>query len=165
MSGRRLSILAAMLLALSPFASDAAAQTPASSLYVNDHYDPRANPYRDLERGIDRASAEHKRILIIVGGDWCGPCEVLDQRLARDADVRAAFERSFVIVKVNVSAVNRNEAFLSGFPPSEGYPDFFILDANGAYLGRQPTDLLQNDLDYYDRARMLAFATRWIPNE
>lgn len=157
----RSSILAAALLALASFASVAAAQTPASGLYINDQYDPRANPYRDLERGIDRASAENKRILIVVGGDWCGWCEVLDRHLANNADVRAAFERAFVIVKVNASPTNPNQAFLSGFPRSEGYPDFFILDGNGAYLGRQPTGVLEDDRGY-DRRRMLAFAARWI---
>lgn len=151
--------IAAALLSLSPLA---AAQPPSNSLYVNDHYDPRANPYRDLDRAISRASAERKRILIIVGGDWCGWCEVFDLHLARDAEVRAAFERSFVILKVNVSSANQNEVFLSGFPGSAGYPDLFILDSNGAYLGRQTTDVLENDRGY-DRNRMLAFATRWTP--
>jgi thioredoxin-related protein len=161
MSMRRLrTYIAAALLALSLVA--ASAQTPTNGLYVNDHYDPRADPYRDLDRGITRASAEHKRILIIVGGDWCGWCEVLDRHLASNVDVRTAFERSFVIVKVNVSSANQNEVFLSGFPPSKGYPDLFILDANGAYLGQQSTDVLENDRGY-DRRRMLAFATRWTP--
>jgi thioredoxin-related protein len=162
MKSRMPLMLAALLLAALLLAPSAAAQTPAGGLYVNDHYDPHANPYRDLERGITRASAENKRILIIVGGDWCGWCEVFDRHLASDADVRAAFERSFVILKVNVSSANQNEVFLSGFPPSKGYPDLFILDGNGAYLGQQPTDILENDRGY-DRRRMLAFATRWTP--
>jgi thiol:disulfide interchange protein len=154
--------IASALLALSPLA--AAAQTPPSTLYVNEHYDPRANPYRDLERAIARASAENKRILIVVGGDWCVWCEVLDLHLARNADVRTAFERSFLLLKVNYSRQNENIAFLSGFPPSAGYPDFFILDANGAYLGHQPTDALENGRGY-DHVRMLAFATRWSVDE
>ena len=156
--------VAAVLLALSLFAPAAAAQTPAGGLYVNDGYDWRANPYQDLERAITRASAENKRILIVVGGDWCVWCEVLDLHLARNADVRAAFERSFLLLKVNYSRQNENIAFLSGFPPAAGYPDFLILDANGAYLGHQPTDALENGRGY-DPARMLAFATRWRANE
>jgi thiol:disulfide interchange protein len=152
--------VAAVLLALSAITPSATAQTPASRLYLNEGYDWRANPYQDLERAIARASAENKRILIVVGGDWCVWCEVLDLHLARNADVRAAFEQSFVLVKVNWSRQNENTAFLSGFPPSAGYPDFFILDANGAYLGHQPTEALENGRGY-DHVRMLAFATRW----
>jgi thioredoxin-related protein len=155
---RALAVVA--LLAFAPVVAVAETNT----LYVNDSYTPRANPYRDLERAIERASAENKRILIVVGGDWCGWCEIFDRFLALDAEARAAFETSFVVLKVNMSSRNQNVAFLSGFPDSAGYPDFFILDSNGAYLGRQRSDLLEDGRDY-DRARMVAFARRWAPTE
>jgi thiol:disulfide interchange protein len=164
---RLLSVIAAMrviaaMLTLTP--AVAAAQTPApSAIYINEGYDPRANPYRDLERAIERASAENKRILIVVGGDWCVWCEILDGFIARNDDVRAAFASSFVLLKVNWSRENENVAFLSGFPESTGYPDFFVLDSNGAYLARQPTEVLESGRDY-DRTRMLAFASRWRSN-
>ncbi len=150
--------LAFALLAFAP----AAAETPLSALFINDSYNPRADPYRDLERALDRAEAENKRVLIVVGGDWCGWCEVLDTFLTREVEVRAAFEQSFVMVKVSYGQENRNAAFLSGFPSSRGYPDFFVLDSNGAFLRQQDTALLEGDGDY-DRARMLAFAQRWRP--
>lgn len=148
----------AVAVALLAFAPASVAETGA--LYVNTSYDWRANAYRDLERAIDQASAQNKRILIVVGGNWCGWCEVLDRFLSRDAEAHTAFERSFVVLKVNMSPQNENAAFLSGFPESRGYPDFFILESNGAYLGRQRTDLLEGERDY-DSARMVAFAERW----
>lgn len=153
--------LGAALLAFGP--TMAAAQTlPLTALYINDRYDPRADPYADLDRAIDRAEAENKRVLVVVGGDWCGWCQVLDNFLTQHVDIRAAFERSFVMVKVHYSAEQRNVAFLSGFPPSRGYPDFFVLDSNGAFLRQQDTSLLEGDGDY-DHARMAAFAQRWRP--
>jgi thiol:disulfide interchange protein len=155
----RLLAVMATFLAFAPI--HAAAQTSTlSTLYANDRYDPRANPYRDLERAIDRASAENKRVLIVVGGDWCVWCDILDRFLIANADVRDAFEQTFVMLKVNWSRENENVAFLSGFPESEGYPDFLVLDNNGRFLGQQRTDVLENGRDY-DRARMLAFARRW----
>lgn len=151
----------ALVIAVAAGAPLAAAQTaPLDALYVNTSYDPRANPYRDLERAIDRASAEDKRILIVVGGNWCGWCEILDRFVAADAGVSAALSDSFVILKVNMSSANENAAFLSGFPESAGYPDFFILDSNGAYLGQQRTDELELGRTY-SRDRMIAFARRW----
>jgi thioredoxin-related protein len=143
------------------FAPATSAQAPThAALYVNDGYDPRANPYRDLERAIDRASAEDKRILIVVGGDWCVWCEILDRVIAADADVQATFAAAFVVLKVNMSSSNENTAFLSGFPDSAGYPDFFILESSGAYLGQQPTDVLEEGRNY-SRERLIAFARRW----
>ena len=152
-------VAVAAMLAFSPVVH-AETPIPPSALYVNDGYYPRANPYQDLERAIERATAENKRILIVVGGDWCVWCEILDRFLARDTEARAAFTTSFVMLKVNMSSQNRNVAFLSGFPDSIGYPDFFILESNGAYAGRQQTDALEANRDY-DRDRMLAFARRW----
>lgn len=146
------------LLALTPAAS-AQAQTH-NALYLNESYDPWANPYRDLERAIARATAEDKRVLIVVGGDWCVWCEILDRFIAGDAGVSAAWSESFVVLKVNMSSVNQNTAFLSSFPDSVGYPDFFILESNGAYLGQQRTDALEQGRNY-DRERMIAFARRW----
>ena len=154
-------LVAVVAASLALFSTGALAQTsPLATLYVNNSYDPRANPYRDLERALTRAEAENKRVLIVVGGDWCGWCEILDTYFTRNADVRTAFEASFVMLKVNWSPANENVAFLSGFPRSRGYPDFFILDSNGSFLRQQDTGLLEHENDY-DRARMLAFAQRW----
>ncbi len=151
----------ALSMALLAFTPLAAAQT--SPLYANNSYDPRANPYRDLEAAVERASRENKRVLIVVGGDWCVWCDILDRFLADHADVRAAFEESFILLKVNWSRQNENEAFLSGFPDSIGYPDFFILDSEGRFLAQQRTDVLEAGREY-DRTRMLAFARRWRGN-
>ncbi len=138
------------------------AQQPASaqSLYVVDHYDPARNPEADLALAAQRASAEGKRILVVVGGDWCVWCEILDRFIAANSDVHAAFADSFVVLKVNFGRENENEAFLRRFPQSEGYPNFFILAADGAYLAQQDTALLEQGRSY-NRARMLAFAGRW----
>lgn len=152
--------VAVALLAVAPVHAGAQTSSVLASLYLNDGYDPRANPYRDLERAIERASVENKRVLIVVGGDWCVWCEVLDEFLVRNGDVRSAFEASFVMLKVNYSRENDNAAFLSGFPDSAGYPDFMILESNGTFLAQQRTDALESDRNY-DRARMLAFARRW----
>jgi thiol:disulfide interchange protein len=152
-------IVLVALLGLSPGAAPAQ-DSPLSTLYINNSYDRRANPYRDLERALARAEAENKRVLMVVGGDWCGWCQILDDFLIRDAEVRASFEASFVMLKVNWSPENQNSAFLSGFPSSRGYPDFFVLDTNGAFLRQQDTGLLEHE-DDYDRGRMLAFAQRW----
>ncbi len=133
-----------------------------TSLYVNEGYDPEAQPEADLARAVQRATAEGKRILVVVGGDWCVWCHILDRFLASDHEVGAAFAASFIILKVNWSPENENAAFLRRFPESTGYPDFFILDAQGGFMAHQRTDVLERDRSY-DRARMIAFARRWRP--
>lgn len=157
---RALFLAVAMALA----SGTATAQSQSSGLYANSRCDPHASPYRELEYAIARASAENKRVLIVVGGDWCVWCEILDPYLEQNADVRVAFEESFVVLKVNWSSQNTNAAFLSGFPESVGFPNFFILERNGAFLSQQDTGELESGRAY-SRARMLAFARRWRSEE
>jgi hypothetical protein len=35
-------------------------------------YDPKRNPAKDLEAATVQAAKENKRILLVVGGEWCG---------------------------------------------------------------------------------------------
>lgn len=130
------------------------------ALYVVDNYYPERDPATDLQLAIQRAQVMDRRILVVVGGSWCTWCFVLDAFLARDAETHAAFADSFLILKVNMSRANRNADFLSRFPESNGYPDFFILDSDGSYLGRQETGALEDGRSY-SRARMIAFARQW----
>jgi thiol:disulfide interchange protein len=134
----------------------------APTLYVNEGYRPDADPDADLALAVRRAAAENKHILVVVGGDWCVWCHVLDRFLARDQEVHAAFAAAFVILKVNWSRENENAEFLSRYPESTAYPDFFILDAHGQFLAQQQTDVLERDRSY-DRAQMIEFALLWRP--
>jgi len=40
-------------------------------------YNPNANANADVNAAFARAKAEHKRVLIDLGGNWCGDCRVL----------------------------------------------------------------------------------------
>ncbi len=135
---------------------------PATALYVNESYRPDADPDIDLALAVQRATAENKRILVVVGGDWCVWCHILDRFLAADREAHAAFAVSFVILKVNWSRENENTEFLGRYPESTAYPDFFVLDARGQFLAQQRTDVLERGRRY-DRVRMIEFARRWRP--
>jgi thioredoxin-related protein len=153
----------AILGALASFAASAAcAKQPDHSAYVVDHYDPARDSAADLATAMTRASAENKRILMIVGGEWCVWCHYLENYLQANDDVRAAFAQSFVILKIDYSREHPNTAFLGQYPRSAGYPDFFVLDAGGALLAQQNTSELEDGRSYH-RERMLAFAQRWRP--
>lgn len=140
----------------------------AGGLYVVEGYRPDADPFADLELAKARALAEHKRILIEVGGDWCIWCHILDDYLEENADVRAAFEDVFVVLKVNWSRDvegEQNEAFLAQYPERAGYPHFFVLEADGTFIHSQDTVKLEDGEESYDKDAMLSFARMWdIPD-
>ena len=155
------SFLAAIAMLL--VTTSVAAEPPVPldrQLYVIQGYDAARDPAADLRFAIQRAQQNNTRILLVVGGDWCAWCDILDLYIHRTARVREEFGHSFVILKVNMSQANQNEAFLSRYPPSAGYPNFFILDSDGAYLGQQNTGELEQG-NGYNAERMIAFARRW----
>ena len=140
--------------------AEAAAAKPAGPLYVVDHYDPAADPEADLARAVERATAENKRILLFTGGEWCVWCHYLEDVLDANASAHDAFAASFVVMKVNYSPENKNETFLSKYPPAEGYPDFQILESDGTFLAHQGTEPLEEGRSY-NQDRLVAFAEQW----
>jgi thiol:disulfide interchange protein len=127
-----------------------------------DQFDPARDAAADVAQAVATASAEGKRVIVDVGGEWCSWCHILDRLIAGNADVNALVARNYVWVKVNFSKENRNEALLSRWPKIKGYPHLFVLDGNGELLHSQDTSVLEAGRGY-DRARVVDFLNRWAP--
>jgi thioredoxin-related protein len=127
-------------------------------------YDPKRDPAQDLEAAVKQAGRDNKRILLVVGGEWCGWCHTLENYLKGNADVQAAWASAFVAIKVNFSPENRNSAFLGRYPAIPGYPHIFVLEKTGALLHSQNTVELEQGASY-SKAAMLQFVEKWRPRE
>lgn len=125
-------------------------------------YDPQRDPAADLKAAIAEAQRDGKRILMEVGGEWCAWCHYLNDLFTEDAEIAARLHQSFVVLKVNFSPEVKNEQFLSGYPKVKSYPHVFILDKDGALLHFDDLTSMEGK-NSYDRAKVLAFLTRWAP--
>jgi thioredoxin-related protein len=123
-------------------------------------FDPARDAAADVAHAVGIASAQGKRVIVDVGGEWCSWCHILDRFIASNADVRALLDAKYVWVKVNYSKENRNRALLSRWPAIEGYPHLFVLDANGRLVHSQDTSKLESGKGY-DKARVIAMLRRW----
>jgi thiol:disulfide interchange protein len=139
-----------------------ALQVSVTAAPLPDRFDPKRDPAADVAAAVAQAKSEEKRVLVDVGGEWCSWCHIMDRFFAADAEARDLRERGFVLVKVNFSPDNKNEAFLSRWPKVEGYPHLFVLGPDGALLHSQDTSELEAGKGY-DRAKMIAFLRRWSP--
>lgn len=163
-----LAVLAAALLAprptLAQTGADHASPAPVYSvpIYSVPVYDPARDPAADLAATIALAEREGRRILLEVGGDWCTWCHALDRYVHRNEVVARALAADFVVMKVNYSEENRNEAFLASYPKIRGYPHVFVLEHDGTLLHSQNTGALEKGGAYDDEA-FLAFLKRWAP--
>jgi len=139
-----------------------ALQAPVTAAALPERFDPARDAAADVATAVAQAQSEHKRVLVDVGGEWCGWCHIMDRFFAADAEARGLRERGFVLVKVNFSPENRNQAFLSRWPRIGGYPHLFVLGPDGALLHSQDTSELEAGKGY-DRAKVIAFLRRWSP--
>lgn len=125
-------------------------------------FDPSRNPFDDLKTAVEFVQKSNKRILLDVGGEWCIWCHRIDAFMHNTKEVKSLLDDNYVVVKVNFSKENKNEKFLSAYPPIDGYPHFFILDKNGKLLHSQSTGELEKDKDY-DKDKFVAFLNKWKP--
>lgn len=123
-------------------------------------YDPARDPAADLGVAIEEASASGRRILLEVGGEWCHWCHLLEEFFHAHDEYRKLLHDNYIVVKVNYSPENENEAFLSRFPPFKGYPHIMILDSDGTHLHSQDTGLLEKGQGY-DPEAMKLFLEKW----
>ncbi len=123
-------------------------------------YDPKRDPAADLKAAEVEAQQAHKHIILEVGGDWCVWCAYLDRFFADHPDIDALLKANYVVVKVNWSEANHNNAFLMQYAVVHYFPFLIVLDENGKLLQAQRTNVLEKGASY-DPDKMRDFLTRW----
>ncbi|HET6569391.1 MAG TPA: thioredoxin family protein [Rhodothermales bacterium] len=169
MKSVRLLALSSMLLLVAGLLPRLALAQMASTsdsgpIYSVATYDPARNPAEDLKQTIREAQESHKRILVEVGGDWCSWCHAIEKYVHENKAVAYALREDYILMKVNMSDENRNEAFLSGYPDIPGFPHIFVLDSDGDLLHSQSTGDLEEGPSYNEQA-FLAFLQKWAPEQ
>ncbi len=130
-------------------------------------FDPKVSSEEMVTRALDQATRENKRVLLLLGANWCPWCRRLHAVLTTDAAVKARLKEKFVLVFVDANTrtdKNRNGALLAkyGNPILEfGLPVFVVLDHEGKHLGTRETASLAADSDSKVATRVLTFLNVW----
>lgn len=103
-------------------------------------YSDAADPNADIAAALKQARAEHKRVILDFGGDWCGDCQVLDIYFHQQPNLDL-LEKNFVLVHVWIGHMDRNVEVAAkyGVPINRGVPALSVLDAQGKVLFAQST--------------------------
>ncbi len=136
---------------------------PDSSYQPVTKFDPTRDAARDIAAAVNEAGRSGKRVILDVGGDWCIWCRRLDQFFEQNIDVNEYMHANYIVVKVNWSEENKNEAVLASYPKIPGYPHLFVLDTKGNLLHSQDTGPLESG-DHHDRDKIMEFLRRWAPH-
>ncbi len=113
-------------------------------------YNPNADTKSSLAAAKTEATAQHKRILLIGGGDWCRWCHILDRFLSQHPTINTQLQRDFVIVKMYIGDDDRNRDVLATLPEARGYPHFWVLSADGKIIASVATTPLEKGINDYD---------------
>ncbi len=127
-------------------------------------FDPGRDPSKDLQAAMTEAQKTGKNILLDVGGEWCIWCHRIDAFIEGHEEINSFLHNNYVVMKVNYSQENKNEAFLSAYSKISGYPHFFVLDKDGKLLHSQDTGKLEAGKDY-NPEKFMAFLKVWAPKD
>jgi len=125
-------------------------------------FDPTRVAADDLKNAIAKAQKENKRIILDVGGEWCGWCRLMDNYFIKNAELAKLRDENFIWLKINFSEENENTEFLAAYPAVMGYPHLFVLEKDGKFLHSQNTAELEESKTY-NLQIFTSFLTRWSP--
>jgi thioredoxin 1 len=92
----------------------------------------------DIASALAVASKDHKRVLLVFGGNWCYDCHVLDATFHSKA-VAPLVNENYHVVHVNVGDYNANLDLAKKYeiPLEKGVPSLAILDPDGKLIVSQ----------------------------
>jgi len=126
-------------------------------------YRASANPASEIVEAIHSATASHKRILLVFGGNWCFDCHVLDEAF-HSPEIAPTLNQSFLVVHVDIAQMDKNLDVAKKYdvPLDQGVPAIAVLDSDGILLFSQKRGEFQ-DARSMAPEDILAFLRRWQP--
>ncbi len=111
-------------------------------------YDETANANAAVDAAFARAKKNGKRVLIDLGGNWCGDCIVL-ANLMQLPELKKFLAAHFEIVSVDVGRYTKNLDIPARFGvvdrlKSGGVPAIIVTEANGAFVNKNDISALED---------------------
>src|ERR1043165_1029368 len=100
-----------------------------------DLYPANVDANQEIAEAIKQAGRNHKRVLLIFGGNWCYDCHVLDQALHQGRAGKIV-EESYELAHIDVGEFNKPLEIVKKYnvPLDKGVPAVTVLDSKGNLL-------------------------------
>ncbi len=122
-------------------------------------YDVNADAAADIAAAVARAGKDHKRVMVVFGGNWCGWCVKLDQFFKKDRLVARTVRYEYELVKVDIGHFDKNMSITEKYGAKlkkQGVPYITVLDGSGKVVANQNTGDLEEG-DHHDSAKVEKF--------
>lgn len=136
---------------------------PEPTKFNTDLYAPPAAATAEITEALSRAKSEHKRVILMFGGNWCIDCHVLDAALHSKGNA-AILNANYILVHVNIGdGSDENLDIAAKYKtPVDAVPAMAVLDPNGTVIYSQQ----HNEFSSSTRIGpedVLAFLNKWKP--
>lgn len=126
-------------------------------------YPADADAHAEIKEVEEKAAAEHKRVLLVFGANWCYDCHVLDLAFHRldFAAVMAGYE----VVHIDLGVDEKKNADLVkqfDVPLNKGIPALAVVESDGKLLVSQKNGEFE-DARSLTPEILLEFLNKWKP--
>ena len=132
---------------------------PNVSLYS----DPR-EAQAELKAALAKARLEHKRVLVMFGGNWCYDCHVLDTTF-HSQEFAPLVDANFVVVHINIGDEGKDNNDLAarlGVALDKGVPSLGVLEPDGKVVYAQKNGEFEAT-EKIGPGEVRAFFEKWKP--
>jgi thioredoxin 1 len=118
----------------------------------------------ELKAGLAKAGKEHKRVLVIFGGNWCYDCHVLDATF-HSKNFAPLVDANYVVVHINIGEEGKDNNDLAarlGVALDKGVPSLGVLEPDGKVVYAQKNGEFEATEKIGPRD-IRAFLDKWKP--
>jgi Thioredoxin-like len=129
-----------------------------------DIYPASADAHADLKEAEEKATHDHKRLLLVFGADWCFDCHVLDLAF-QQPDLAPIIASNYEIVHVDLGPDGRKNADLVQhfeIPLDKGIPALAVADSDGKLVVSQKNGEFEDARGLTAEA-LAEFLNKWRP--
>lgn len=126
-------------------------------------YSEDANAKTQIQRALQAAGQEHKRVLVVFGANWCPDCRALDAYFQEPENARLLRD-NYKLVEVNVGRFDKNLDIVRkyGVPLKKGIPALVVLNQNGRVVYAQRNGKFA-DMHKLGPDTVTTFLEKWKP--
>jgi thiol-disulfide isomerase/thioredoxin len=101
-------------------------------------YPPPEEDKAEIDSALSAAAKDHKRVILVFGGNWCYDCHVLDATF-RSKEFAPLVNANYHVVHINIGNADANLDLASKYeiPLKKGVPSLAILDPDGKLVVSQ----------------------------
>ena len=129
-----------------------------------DLYPPPEEAPSEISAALASAAKDHKRVILVFGGNWCYDCHVLDTTF-RSKAIAPLVNANFHVVHINIGGEDKNLDLAAkyGVPLDKGVPALAVLDSDGNVVYSQKQGEFENSVRI-GLDDVTAFLNKWKPN-